>query len=276
MDTMQLQHFLDEVWGYYERSGRHDLPWRIPEPDDSYDPYKIMVSELMLQQTQVGRVTTKYHEFLLRFPDVAALAQARLGDVLITWSGLGYNRRAKYLWQATQQLQSDFGGVFPQTITELTRLPGIGPNTAGAIVAYAFNQPVVFIETNIRTVIIHHFFKDQTGVSDAAIRCALEQVFAFGHDIDYRQFYYALMDYGTYLKQTIGNVSRASKAYTKQSPFHGSKRQLRGQVLRLLAVRAMSGSELVETLSDARTPGVLADLTAEHMIIKAKDIYELA
>lgn len=276
MDTAQLQRFLDTVWNYYTAHGRHDLPWRLPEPDGTFDPYKILVSELMLQQTQVQRVLPKYHAFLEHFPTVATLAQARLGDVLIAWSGLGYNRRAKYLWQAAQLVAADFDGTFPQSIDELVRLPGVGQNTAGAMVTYAFNQPAVFIETNVRTVLIYHFFKQRTDIHDAEIREILERIFALENDIDYRQFYWALMDYGTYLKQTVGNLSRASRAYAKQPPFHGSQRQLRGQVLKLLAHKPLSSAELLATLPDQRTPQVLADLTAEHMIIKAANIYELA
>jgi A/G-specific adenine glycosylase len=276
MDTTQLREFVDIVWGYYAQQGRHDLPWRMPEPDGSFDPYKILVSELMLQQTQVARVIPKYYEFLAKFPDAAELAQASLGEVLITWSGLGYNRRAKYLWQAAQLIQTDFAGMFPHTMSELVRLPGVGRNTAGAIVAYAYNQPAIFIETNIRTVIIHHFFKDQTNISDAQIDSILEQIFALEITADYRQFYWAIMDYGTHLKQTVGNVSRASSSYSRQSPFHGSKRQLRGQVLKLLATKPLTQTDLLAALPDARTPAVLADLTSERMIAKTRGFYQLA
>jgi A/G-specific adenine glycosylase len=255
--------FQETAWQHYHQAGRHDLPWRLAEPDGSFDPYKIMVSELMLQQTQVNRVIAKYDEFLALFPTVAVLAAAPLGDVLRAWSGLGYNRRAKFLHQAAQQIQSEYGGVFPQTAPALVALPGIGVNTAGAILAYAFNQPVVFIETNIRTVFIHHFFDDRDGVADAEIFALVSET--LDHEQP-REWYWALMDYGAFLKQTVGNRNRQSKSYAKQSTFHGSRRQIRGQVLRLLGQRPHTATELAEQIADERLPGVLTDLVAEQLI----------
>ncbi len=158
--------FQDTVRDYYLSHGRHELPWRLPETDGSFDPYEIMVSELMLQQTQVNRVIPKYLAFIDAFPTASALADASLGDVLVAWQGLGYNRRAKFLWQAAQQIVNEWHGVWPQEAARLTALPGVGINTAGAIAAYAFNQPVIFIETNVRSVYFHHFFNDQSDVAD--------------------------------------------------------------------------------------------------------------
>lgn len=193
------QDFHDTIWAYYHDHGRHDLPWR-----QMTDPYAIMVSEIMLQQTQVSRVIPKYHEFLRQFPNVQSLAAARLGDVLRAWSGLGYNRRAKYLWQAAQAIADDFGGKFPDSRDQLVQLPGIGANTAGAILAYAFNQPTVFVETNIRTVYLHHFFADTEAISDVQIRKLLEQT--LDHEQP-REFYWALMDYGASLGAAGGGVT---------------------------------------------------------------------
>src|SRR6185437_9030478 len=164
MDTAAIQRFMAQLTAYYEAHGRHDLPWRLPAPDGSFDPYKILVSEVMLQQTQVGRVLPKYQQFLSRFPDVKSLATAPLGDVLKMWNGLGYNRRAKFLWLAAQKIVDGFGGVFPSDVQQLELLPGVGANTAGAIRVYAFNKPAIFIETNIRTVYIHHFFDGQKDI----------------------------------------------------------------------------------------------------------------
>ena len=237
-----------------------------------FDPYKILVSELMLQQTQVRRVIPKYHEFLTRFPDVHSLARASLGEVLIAWSGLGYNRRAKYLWQAAQ-IVHDRGGEFPQTLTGLVELPGVGKNTAGAIMAYAYDQPVVFIETNIRSVFIHHFFKDQTDISDKAILELVEKTLPAEH---IREWYWSLMDYGTHLKQTVGNSAKRSKSYVRQSPFEDSKRQLRGRVLRLLHDGAHSHEHIIDSMHDARTESVLADLASEQLIVRTGDCYKLA
>jgi A/G-specific adenine glycosylase len=271
--TPEIYLFQETVWQYYHAHGRHDLPWRQPEADGAFDPYKIMVSELMLQQTQVQRVIPKFAAFLEAFPTVEALAAAPLADVLTVWSGLGYNRRAKFLWQAAQVVHAQHAGALPRTLPELIALPGIGPNTAGAIMTYAYNEPVVFVETNIRTVFIHHFFADQDGVSDKALLPLIEA--AIPTD-EARAWYWAIMDYGTYLKQSVGNVSRASSAYSKQSAFHGSRRQIRGQVLKLLTTRPHTLAELQAANSDERLPGVLTDLQTEGFILYHAGTYTLA
>lgn len=264
--------FRETVWDYYRAHGRHDLPWRLPESDDSFDPYKIMVSELMLQQTQVGRVLPKYQLFLERFPTVADLAAAPLGEVLRVWSGLGYNRRAKFLHQAAQRAQADYGGTFPQTVPALVKLPGIGPNTAGALLAYAFNQPVVFIETNIRTVFIHHYFNDHEAVADKEILALVAKTLDHEHP---REWYWALMDYGAYLKQAVGNLNRQSRSYARQSAFHGSRRQIRGQVIRLLGQGPQTRARLAEQIADDRLAEVLAELIQEQLIRRNSRYYLL-
>jgi A/G-specific adenine glycosylase len=267
-DNITTSAFQELVWNYYHDFGRHNLAWRQPEPDGSFDPYKIMVSELMLQQTQVQRVAPKYQEFLRLFPEVATLAQAVLGDVLRVWTGLGYNRRAKFLHQSATMVMTDFGGVFPTDTAQLVKLPGVGINTAGAIATYAYNQPVVFIETNIRTVIIHHFFDDQMGIADKGILELAERTLDREHP---REWYWALMDYGSSLKKSVGNVSRQSKTYAKQSTFAGSKRQIRGQVIKLLGNGALPQAELISKIADERLKTVLADLLDECLIRRLPD-----
>lgn len=263
--------FTQTVWDYFESSGR-DLPWRIPDDDGHFDPYKILVSEIMLQQTQVTRVIAKFTAFLQRFPTVQTLAKASLADVLIIWNGLGYNRRAKFLWQAAQVISSEHKGTVPHTMSALTALPGVGDNTAGAIVAYAYNQPVVFIETNIRTVYIHHFFADIDQVPDSAVRKCVAQTLDRERP---RQWYWALMDYGTYLKATAGNASQRSQHFVKQSQFAGSRRYIRGQILRLLAQSSCTFAELKTAIPDDRLQGVLNDLQAEQLIQRTADTYRL-
>ncbi|TAH36692.1 A/G-specific adenine glycosylase [Candidatus Saccharibacteria bacterium] len=262
--------FLEALWGYYTVSARNGLPWRIAEADGSFDPYKILVSELMLQQTQVARVVPKYEEFLRRFPTVKALATSTMGDVLRMWQGLGYNRRAKFLWQ-TAQIVDDLK-YFPDTFEGLVKLPGIGKNTAGAILAYAFNQPSLFIETNVRTVYIYHFFADRQEVSDKEILGLLERTIDHEHP---RDFYWALMDYGTHLKSSVGNLNRISKHYAKQSVFHGSRRQVRGQALRYLGESTKTFSELAQLIPDERLTGVLEELVAEQLITQKHKRYSL-
>lgn len=272
INELDITQFRTVVWEYYYQKGRHDLPWRQAEADGSFDPYKILVSEVMLQQTQVQRVIPKYHEFITAFPDVYQLANAPLGEVLKVWNGLGYNRRAKFLHLTAQKIVRDHNGIVPSDLEQLMTLPGIGSNTAGAIVVYAFNAQVPFIETNIRTVYIHHFFDEQPLVSDQAILPITLQT------MDQKQprlWYWALMDYGAFLKSTTANLHRRSRQYIKQSKFEGSKRQLRGQVLRLLSERAYSLTSLQTKINDVRLPTVLSELVSENLIRHRGTTYSL-
>ena len=280
VSTPEIVAFHRKLTSYYYESGRHDMLWRKPDRSGKFEPYKIMVSEIMLQQTQVDRVTPKYEEFLAAFPAVRDLAGVSLGDVLKVWNGLGYNRRAKYIWQAAGVINQGFKDLFPETLEELQRLPGVGPNTAGAIIAYAYNEPVVFIETNVRTVMLHHFFKDRKNVSDASIRKVMELVIPKSADKDAlklqgailgpREFYWAMMDYGSHLKKTLGNLNRASKHYARQPTFKGSARQIRGEVIRLLADREMTEDELQKHIPDERLTEILAALQKEDLITKTR------
>ncbi|HEY5668194.1 MAG TPA: hypothetical protein VIR03_03445 [Candidatus Saccharimonadales bacterium] len=269
--TRDITAFQERVWEYYRRAGRHDLPWRQPESDGTYGPYKIVVSEFMLQQTQVVRVLPKFVAFTEAYPNWEALASASLADVLRQWSGLGYNRRAKYIHLAAQQIVLVHQGSLPKQIPELVALPGIGPNTAGAIMAYAYNRPVAFIETNIRTVFIHHFFADSQAVHDRDVLPLIRACLP----LDVRSWYWALMDYGTYLKRTVGNANRRSISYTKQSRFEGSRRQIRGMVLKLLAGGPHTLEQLTQVVADDRMASVLADLVAEGFVCQAGSYYQL-
>jgi A/G-specific adenine glycosylase len=212
------------VYHFYRRYGR-DFPWR-----HTSDPYRILVSEIMLQQTQTGRVVPKYMEFVAKFPDFSSLASASVGQVLKIWKGLGYNRRALALLQAAQTVESSFGGVLPASPAVLVTFPGIGSYTAAAVAAFAFNRPEVLIETNIRAVYLHYFFPGAEGVSDSRILPFVEKTLDLKQP---RMWYYALMDYGSALKEEA-DPGRRSAGYRKQSPFKGSNRQLRSMILSLL------------------------------------------
>ncbi len=272
MTKEEITEFQNAVWGYYRGFARRDLPWRQPEADGSFDPYKIMVSEIMLQQTPVPRVKPKFQAFLRMFPTVKALSEAPLGQVLLAWSGLGYNRRAKFLWQAAQMVQQNHDGLIPAEKQRLVQLPGIGANTAAAILVYAFNQPEVFIETNVRTVFIHYFFADKEKVTDAQLFELVQQTLP---EENFREWYWALMDYGTHLKQTVGNLSRRSSTFTKQSKFDGSKRQLRGAVLRLLGASHRTKAQLVKQIVDERLESVMDDLVREGLIVRRNNTFTL-
>lgn len=252
---MEVEDFQKIVRKYYQEHGR-DLPWR----QEPLDPYHILVSEIMLQQTQVSRVIPKYEAFIRQFPSVHAVARASLAEVLRAWNGLGYNRRAKYLHEAMKALVAK---EHPWTLEDLTGCKGIGLNTAAAVLTYAYNQPLAFVETNIRTVYIHHYFPDLGTVTDKQIIALLETSLDRTNP---REFMWALMDYGSYLKRAVGNTARNSRHYAKQSKFEGSRRQLRGQIIKVLASHPQRLSQLLAVIPDKRLPGVLHDLCAEGLI----------
>jgi A/G-specific adenine glycosylase len=259
---LRTSGFQKLLWDYYHLNQR-DLPWRIPDSDGSFDPYKILVSEVMLQQTQVPRVIPKYKQFLQVFPEVKSLADASFTDVLAVWSGLGYNRRARYLREAARKIMDDFEAHVPQNLTDLETLPGIGKNTAAAILVYSYNQPHTFIETNIRSVYLHHFFKNSVDVHDKEILKILEQTLDHQNP---RQFYWALMDYGRDIKKRMSNPNKASKHYVKQSPFESSTRQLRSKVLKELAAGPKNLKHIENELKDVRINQVLQSLIKDHLV----------
>ncbi|MFM2374478.1 MAG: hypothetical protein RLZZ234_473 [Candidatus Parcubacteria bacterium] len=267
---MTPNKFRKIVYAYYKAHGRHDLPWR-----QTIDPYAILVSEIMLQQTQVDRVLPFYTRFLERFPDVQALHKAPLGDVFRVWQGLGYNRRAKLLHECAHVLVREHRGIFPQTTSELQALPGIGPYTAHAIVAFAFNQEAVMIETNIRTVFIYHFFRTTAGVvSDHELLPLIARMQDTTHP---RAWYSALMDYGTHLKKSVGNISRRSAHHVTQKPFKGSDREVRGAIMRALADESYSRASLVRVVGHPalRVHAQLQKLRQEGMVISEGRKYRL-
>ncbi|MFH1876371.1 MAG: A/G-specific adenine glycosylase [Candidatus Omnitrophota bacterium] len=228
MDFHTQKNFRRIVYQHYAQNAR-SLPWRL-----THDPYKILVSEIMLQQTQVPRVVEKYPLFIKRFPTIEILARAHLRSVIRAWQGLGYNRRALLLHRLAREVVRACAGRIPRNPEDLEKLPGIGEATAASICAFAFNSPVVFIETNIRSVFIHHFFKDRTNVNDQELLPYVEET------LDRKnpwRWYSALMDYGVYLKSIVSNPSRRSRHYVKQSPFEGSRRQIRGMIMAMLAKR---------------------------------------
>lgn len=217
--------FQEIIWDHY-RVHKRSFPWR-----ETHDPYRILVSEIMLQQTQTDRVVPKYEAFLQAFPTAQDLAKAPPAEVLRLWQGLGYNRRALNLQRAAQTVIGEYGGVFPESPLELQRLPGLGPYTAGAVAAFAFNRPVAIIETNIRRIYLHFFFPDAEEVSDKDLMPLIEETVDQKNP---REWYYALMDYGSQLPKKVANPNRRSKHYTVQSKFAGSIRQARGRILALL------------------------------------------
>jgi A/G-specific adenine glycosylase len=265
-----ISAFRQMVLDYYETHGR-PMPWR-----DTTDPYAILVSEIMLQQTQVERVLTKYPEFLLAFPDFSTLAQAPLADILSVWQGMGYNRRVISLQKCAQRVMNEYEGVLPADVDTLATFPGIGRATASSICAFAFNMPVVFIETNIRRVFIHFFFSDAASVNDAEILPLAERSV---YSENPRIWYWALMDLGTALKKTVTNPNRRSTHYTKQSPFEGSDRKIRGRIIALLlATPNLTMDEIVATFTEDtdRILRIVMALKSEGFIHCSKNHYSVA
>lgn len=275
----RIAEFQRIVWEHYHAVGRHDLPWRPPvlkvRANGTIDPYRVLVSEVMLQQTQAGRVVQKYVEFLKRFPTLPALAAASPRDVLAAWQGLGYNRRALALHRAAQEIIARHKGRIPRVYEDLVALPGIGAYTAGAVLAFAFQEPVVFIETNIRRAHLDFFFSDKENVRDRDILPLVAQTMDAKNP---REWYYALMDYGAALGKTSVNANRRSAHYAKQSAFEGSGRQLRARIVRTLLTRPRSEVFLARELGEtpARIARAIESLLKDGMVTRRGTVCSIA
>ena len=272
-DKESIGLFSDLILSYYRQYGR-DLPWRR-----TTDPYSILVSEFMLQQTQVERVAPKYSLFIEQFKTIDCLASAPLSAVLSAWSGLGYNRRAINLQKTAIILRDEYNSLVPEDPAVLERLPGIGKATASAICAYAFNLPVVYIETNIRRIFIHYFFQDRDDIHDAEILPVIRDALYLDNP---GEWYSALMDYGTNLNKRLTNPNKRSRHYTRQAPFAGSDREIRGSALRLLLERKeIEKSALISALTvtknreKGRIERVLTDLEKEGFVREDAGFYSI-
>lgn len=241
-DAPSRQVFIDTVYAQGKIAYR-EMPWR-----GISDPYGVLVSEVMLQQTQVSRALGRWERFMERFPTVEALALASAGDVLEEWQGMGYNRRALSLKRACEQCLAEGGGALPQSADELQKLPGIGPSTAAGVVAFAYNRPAVYLDTNVRAVFIHELFPGEAHVKDRDLVPLVEDTCP---EKDPRTWYYALLDYGVVLKSQGANPSRRSAAYARQSAFEGSRRQKRAEVLRMVLEQPGISRDELKTCLDS-------------------------
>lgn len=263
--------FKKAVLRHFAASGRHHLPWRKLQT-----PYRVLVSELMLQQTQVDRVVPKFNAFTKRFPDWKRLAAASLPQVYGYWQGLGYNRRAKYLRDAAKLVRAA-GTDLPNDEAFIRSLPGVGPYTAGAVRAFAYGEPAPFIETNIRTAILYNFFPDDRTVSDAELLAILEQLKPVKGKRA-RDWYAALMDYGAHLKRQGVKLNSKTRGYAKQSKFEGSLRQVRGAMLRELAGGGKSKAALKKKIGrkESDIDRALLGLSKDGLVLKRGRIYTLS
>ncbi|MGY5876382.1 MAG: Fe-S cluster assembly protein HesB [Candidatus Thorarchaeota archaeon] len=231
IEQAKIEAFQNKIMDWWGENARN-LPWRS---DPS--PYNVLVSEVMLQQTQVSRVVPKYLRFLEEFPTLDALASSKTKPLLKVWSGLGYNRRAIWLRDAATQIQ-EFG-IFPQTIEELRNLKGIGPYTSRSILIFAFNEDLAAVDTNIRRVLISEGFADEN-MTDCQLQEIAESVLLKGRSSDWHN---ALMDYGACVltSSATGITSRSN-----QPKFAGSSRQVRGELIRTLTeVESMGMDEIL-------------------------------
>ncbi len=260
--------FRQLIWDYYREAGR-SFPWR-----ERHDAYGVLVSEMMLQQTQTQRVLPKYEAWMETFPTWEALADAAFLDVAVAWQGLGYNRRAKALHQIAKQVVES---GFPQDEAGIRALPQVGPSTTAAIGAFCHGSKQLYLETNVRRVLLYFFFEGVPEVRDKELYALLEDLIA--DEDNPREWYYALMDYGVLLAAHVANPNRRSRHYAKQSKFEGSLRQLRGLLLRICAEEgAKSYDELVEHI-DRSTEDIDAALDAlckEGMLVERENAYEIA
>ena len=239
----RLEEFSATVWERGRELYR-DLPWRV-----THDPYAILLSEVMLQQTQVSRVMGRWEQWLETFPTIADLASAPLPPVLELWQGMGYNRRALNLKRCAEEVVAMHDGVVPSDKKALLGLPGIGPSTSAGVRVFAFRQPDMYLETNVRAVFIHELFPGRESVADKELVSLVEATCP--QDARVRAWYYALLDYGAYLKKTMPNPTRRSKHYTRQSKFEGSHRQKRAYLLRRVIDDALSTEDLARDLAQS-------------------------
>ncbi len=277
-----IKGFQKHIYKHVKTHPRIKMPWR-----ESPTPYHVLLSEFMLQQTQVTRVIEYYSVFIKRWKTLESLAKAQLGEILLQWKGLGYYRRARFLHLCVQYICKYYKKNIPSKKEELLALPGVGEYTASAIIVFAYNKPAVMVETNIRRAIIHCFLKNRSDIDEIEISNIVEQSMDTKR---LREWYWALMDYGAELAKTVENPNRRSRIYRKQSTFHGSNRQVRSAVLRVL-MDSCKMSLIEKTLikdtkdylksqgrvevNDKNIYTIVSQLVRESLIVKEKSVYTL-
>jgi A/G-specific adenine glycosylase len=252
IDSASVKEFQNRVMTWWEENAR-TLPWR-----EDPSPYNVLVSEVMLQQTQVSRVIPKYLEFLEAFPNVRSLAEAETKGLLQVWSGLGYNRRAVWLREAAREIVKR--GEFPRTAEELCALKGIGPYTSRSIRIFAFNEDLAAIDTNIRRVLIASGFANEK-MSENQLQAIANRLLLEGRSSDWHN---ALMDYGSLV---LTSSTTGIAPTTSQPRFAGSNRQVRGAIIRhLTCADSLSLEDLLDALSQEGIDISSPEITLEQLI----------
>ena len=260
----RIQEFQKKVFSFYKKYGR-ELPWR-----KTTDPYKILLSELMLQQTQVNRVILYYEKWISRWPTIHALASASLAEVLQAWMGLGYNTRAINLHKAARKIVAEFNNDVLEAMKQYKEIPGVGRYTSQAVQIFSTNANLVTVDTNIRRIFIKEFNLPEK-VSDKALWELAERCLPRGKSRDWHN---ALMDYGALF---LTAKKTGIKPKTQQSQFEGSDRQIRARILRCLLKEKMSLSELEKTvrIEQIRLRQILDKMMNEKIIMTKNNSYQL-
>ncbi len=256
----KIELFRQKIFDFY-RLNRRSFPWR-----ESTDRYAVMISEIMLQQTQAERVIPKYEAWLQHFPDVSTLASAQLKEVLAMWSGLGYNSRAVRLHRSASIIVERFGGVVPPRPDLLKTLPGIGEYTCRSIPVFADNFDAAAVDTNIRRIMIHEFMLSED-ISPLNLQQAAEALLPLGRS---REWHNALMDYGALL---LTSKRSGIRSLGRQSTFHGSKRWYRGRLVHdLVRSEVLFVEEIKEKYGDCpwNLDEIIDDLIAEGVVEQSK------
>lgn len=263
----QIRRVQRRLFAWYRRHGQHDFIWRKYST-----PYRVLVAEVMLQQTQVSRVEPKYRVFLRRYPNIRALAQAHTRELLALWSGLGYNRRALHLRECARAIVQWYGGRIPSDQTILWQLPGVGPYTAAAINVFARNFDTVCIDVNVRRVLTHEF-KLPHDLSHHALEVVALQVLPSGRA---REWHSALMDYGRMVATSrhTGVKSRGKKP----GVYVGSSRYYRGKIIGMLLQRKrLSFRAVVDTLhiTEAEIKKITRQMQRDGLVVIRRGFLQL-
>jgi len=270
LTTGVITSFQNIIYDFYKNHKRK-FPFR-----ENITPYNVLISEIMLQQTQTERVSEKFLKFIEKFPDFISLSHAPLNAILKEWKGLGYNRRAVALKKIAEIIVKDYNGELTDSKETLESFPQIGHNTASSIITFAFNKPKAFIETNVRRVYIYFFFPRKSKIYDREILPIVRLTIDKNNP---REWYYALMDYGVMLKKSHPELNKKSAHYRKQEPFKGSSRQIRGELLKMLidakTIEIQEIQKRIKTNDSERLKKILNQLQKEGFIKIKENIVQL-
>jgi A/G-specific adenine glycosylase len=260
--NQEIIKFQNEVFSFYHSQGR-SLPWR-----KTTDPYKILLSEYMLQQTQVSRVIHYYEKWITKWPTIIFLAGASRKNVLQAWMGLGYNSRGINLHRAAQKIVDDYDGDVVQAMKHYKDIPGVGKYTSRAVQIFATNADIVTVDTNIRRILIYRFQLAEN-IPDTELWTLAEQCLPHGSSRDWHN---ALMDYGALF---LTSKKTGIPPKTKQLRFQGSDRQIRAKILRQLINQPLSSTDISKKydVDPKRLELIIDKMVKQTLIVKKNNCY---